>query len=144
MELYIRIKDGQPFEHPILGDNFRAAFPKINTDNLPPEFARFKRVEAPILGAYQKNQRVQYERNEDGVVCDVWYCDQMSEEEKIEKQNQVKNQWTENGGFASWTFDDETCSFVAPIPRPDDGNVYFWNEESLSWVQPQEGEPNGS
>ena len=41
MELFIRIKDGEPFEHPIFGDNFRAAFPDIDSDNLPPDFVRF-------------------------------------------------------------------------------------------------------
>ena len=51
MELYIRIKDGQPFEHPILGDNFRQAFPDIDTNNLPLEFAKFTRVPRPVLGA---------------------------------------------------------------------------------------------
>ena len=44
MELFIRVKDGQAFEHPILGDNFRQAFPNINVNNLPSEFARFERI----------------------------------------------------------------------------------------------------
>jgi hypothetical protein len=44
MELYIQIRNGQPFEHPILGDNFRQAFPKIDVSNLPPEFAKFERI----------------------------------------------------------------------------------------------------
>lgn len=144
MELFIRIKDGQPFEHPILAHNFKQAFSNVDTNNLPPEFARFERVEAPHLSVYEKNQRVQYELGEDGVYRDVWYCDQMSKEEKTEKQNQVKEQWTQNGGFASWTFDEETCSFVPPTPRPNDGNMYIWDEESLSWVQPQKGTQNGS
>ena len=41
MELFIQIRNGQPFEHPIFGDNFRQAFPDVDVDNLPPEFARF-------------------------------------------------------------------------------------------------------
>ena len=44
MELFIRLVNGEPFEHPIMGDNFREAFPHIDTDNLPSEFARFLRV----------------------------------------------------------------------------------------------------
>ena len=48
MELYIRVDaNGQPVEHPILGDNFREAFPHIDTNNLPPEFARFNRLPPP-------------------------------------------------------------------------------------------------
>ena len=30
MRLFIQIRDGQPFEHPIIEDNFREAFPDID------------------------------------------------------------------------------------------------------------------
>lgn len=134
MELFIRIQNGQPFEHPILGDNFRQAFPHVNVNNLPAEFARFERVQAPALGVYEKNQRVQYERGEDGVYRDVWYCDQMTDAEKKQKQDLVKSKWANNNGFASWSFNEITCEFEAPIPRPNDGNIYAWRESDLSWV----------
>ena len=45
MDFFIRIRDGQPHEHPILGDNFREAFPSIDPANLPPEFASFTRLD---------------------------------------------------------------------------------------------------
>lgn len=61
MQLFIRVKDGQPFEHPIFEDNFRAAFPEVNIDNLPDGFAKFVRVSPPALGVYEKNQTVSYE-----------------------------------------------------------------------------------
>ena len=133
MELYIRIKDGQPFEHPILGDNFRAAFPEVDTNNLPQDFARFQRIEAPLLGVYELNQRVQYERGADGVYRDVWYCDQMTADQIKEKQDAVKANWAVNG-FSSWIFDEATCSFNPPVPRPEDGNNYAWRESDTSWV----------
>lgn len=47
LELYIQIRDGQPYEHPIFGDNLRHAFPGIDTDNLPETFAKFVRVPVP-------------------------------------------------------------------------------------------------
>lgn len=53
MELFIQIRDGQPYEHPILGENFRQAFPHIDPDHLPPEFARFVRVPPPVVGPDQ-------------------------------------------------------------------------------------------
>ena len=46
MELFIQIRDGLPFGHPIYGDNFRQAFPDVDLENLPPEFARFERIVA--------------------------------------------------------------------------------------------------
>jgi hypothetical protein len=34
--------------------------------------------------------------------------------------------------FASWTLDQETCRWIAPLPYPADG-VHTWNEELQSW-----------
>ena len=80
MNLYIRIKDGKPFEHPIVEENFKQAFPDVDLNNLPPQFARFVRVAPPVLGMYQKNQTVSYELV-DGVYTDVFSCEQMTDEE---------------------------------------------------------------
>lgn len=132
MELYIRIKDGQPYEHPIFGENFRAAFPKIDVNNLPPEFSRFERVELPSLGVYEVYEGVTYEKFGD-VYRDVHHSRIMTDEEKTTKQNEVKAEWAKTG-FASWTFNEATCSFDPPIAYPKDGQNYRWDENTLSWV----------
>lgn len=133
MELFIRIRDGQPFEHPILGGNFRQAFPNVDINNLPPEFARFTRVEMPVVGVYEVYEGVTYERNEDGFI-DVHHVRPMTTEEKTAKQNAVKAQWAENG-YASWVFDEATCTFNPPVPMPQDGKPYQWDEATTSWVE---------
>jgi len=88
MELYIRIINGQPFEHPIFGDNFRQAFPEIDVNNLPSEFARFERIELPILGLYEVYEGVTYEWI-DGIVKDVHHVRPMTETETIKRQVEV-------------------------------------------------------
>lgn len=35
--------------------------------------------------------------------------------------------------FESWTLNETTCLWKAPIAYPDDDNFYKWNEETLSW-----------
>lgn len=35
--------------------------------------------------------------------------------------------------YASWTLDDASCLWEAPVPMPADGKAYRWNEETLSW-----------
>lgn len=35
--------------------------------------------------------------------------------------------------FDSWVLDEETGLWKAPYPMPEDGNVYLWNESTLSW-----------
>ncbi len=37
--------------------------------------------------------------------------------------------------FTSWTLNEETCLWAAPVAMPLDGKIYNWNEESLSWVE---------
>lgn len=37
--------------------------------------------------------------------------------------------------FASWLFDLDTCQWKAPIPYPDDGLRYSWDEDTLSWKE---------
>ncbi len=133
MKLYIRIVDGQPFEHPILEDNFIQAFPNVDVNNLPPEFAEFVRVQPPILGIYEKNQTVSY-AFVDGVWTDVFSCEQMTSEEILELQNKTKTEWAEHG-FPSWVFNETMCCFNAPIPRPTDGKRYRWDEATISWIE---------
>ena len=36
--------------------------------------------------------------------------------------------------FPSWVLDENSCLWSAPVPYPDDGNLYQWNEESLLWT----------
>ena len=36
--------------------------------------------------------------------------------------------------FDSWVLNEETCRYEAPVPYPNDGNVYGWDEETLSWI----------
>ena len=81
LELYIRIVEGRPFEHPMLGDNFRQAFPHIDTENLTADFARFERVECDVSPGPFERAQVRYEWVGD-VVRDVWFIEPMTPEEK--------------------------------------------------------------
>ena len=35
--------------------------------------------------------------------------------------------------FNSWILNENTCQWDAPVARPNDGNMYKWNEEILNW-----------
>ena len=35
--------------------------------------------------------------------------------------------------FASWTLNETTCKWEAPVNRPNDDNIYDWNETSNNW-----------
>ena len=121
MELFIRLKNGQPFEHPILGENFCQAFPDVDVNNLPYEFARFVRVEPPVLGVYEVYDGVTYERSGDAFT-DVHHIRPMTDAEKLSVQNEVKSFWAEHGN-PTWVFDEETCSFKPPSNNTEVTNV---------------------
>lgn len=36
--------------------------------------------------------------------------------------------------FPSWILNEETCLWDAPVPFPTDGQRYFWDEATTSWV----------
>ena len=93
----------------------------------------------------------------DGVDWEEWYGDFKGQTCKRTSYNTIANTHTDNGtpfrgnyagiGFTydtendvfygpqpygSWTL---TSNWVweAPIPYPDDGNIYNWNEDTQSW-----------
>lgn len=149
MELFIQIRDNAPYEHPILGDNFREAFPHIDVDNLPPDFARFNRIPKPEFKAQDfkvVGDEPTYEWV-NGIVQDVWAVRDMTEEERraaIEsatteaalfvsfvREHAVRNrdlQTTDNGKAAwqeyidaldNYTVPDIFAPRVPPPPRLD-------------------------
>ena len=36
--------------------------------------------------------------------------------------------------YPSWLLNTTTCQWQAPVPYPDDGKTYIWDEATLSWV----------
>ena len=36
--------------------------------------------------------------------------------------------------FESWTLNEDTCIWEAPVAYPEDENSYLWNEETLNWI----------
>lgn len=35
--------------------------------------------------------------------------------------------------FDSWVLDEDTCRWRSPVPKPEDGKEYFWNDGSQKW-----------
>jgi hypothetical protein len=111
-DLYIQIRDGQPHKHPIIGSNFRQAFPNIDTWNLPPEFARFERIPAPKIGPFEELEGPVYEWD-NGIVKDVWTIIPMTDEAKAAKISEYQSKTPEG-----WTFDPETLTYTPPEAPP--------------------------
>ena len=37
--------------------------------------------------------------------------------------------------FPSWILNEDTCLWDSPVPYPNDGKMYTWNEEILNWQE---------
>lgn len=37
--------------------------------------------------------------------------------------------------YSSWILNTTNCVWEAPIPKPDQDNLYSWNESTVSWEQ---------
>lgn len=37
--------------------------------------------------------------------------------------------------YQSWVINQTTWLWEAPIPKPDDGKEYYWDEPTLSWLE---------
>lgn len=145
MELFIRIKDNLPIDHPVTKENLLLAFGEI-----PSDFEPFQRVLRPELKPYEilESEQPEYRKIE-GTWTDVWKIRPMTLEEKSITQQKVIDVW-ENQDFASnyssWVFDETTCSFLPPKPYPstDPGDVMiFWSGSDNDWkIMPPKPESN--
>jgi|TARA_B100001250_G_scaffold72954_1_gene59501 hypothetical protein len=156
MTLYIKVDaSNNPIGHPHLEDNIKQLYPNHDFSSPPAGWLEFVRKQ-PELGVYQKfNETIgadislAYKHNGleykliDGKIQDYWNYIDMTDDEKKAKQDDIKARWAalDPAGPASWTFDEATCTYKAPVDTPSDaaspdnpdGVNYKWNEETLSW-----------
>jgi hypothetical protein len=134
MKLYIQTENGQPVNHPALEENLLQAFGVI-----PDNWIAFERIERPQIGVYDLFDQDYPEYQLDGgVYKDVWLIRPMNELEKTAKQQVVKDRWDSlpnRENFTAWVFDEVTCSYIPPVPRPDDGKLYQWDGAVNNWIE---------
>lgn len=100
------------------------------------------------------------DEGEDGIDWEQWYGDFRGQVCKRTSYNTVSGVHTKNGTplrknyagigykydvdldafippqpFPSWTLNTDTCQWVSPVPKPEDGNGYRWDEENQAWIQ---------
>lgn len=152
IELYIKVDDDKNWlQHPNPQINLRMIYPyHIFYFGPPKNWIEFERVQPPELDVYEKfdssigadisdafnHNGLEY-KLVDGKYKDVWYVLQMTEEEKIEKQEYVKNQFYSTLNFKSWIFNEENCYFLPPVDLVIEEGAeeyqYDWCEEDQKW-----------
>lgn len=131
MNLYIQTENGNAINHPAFEDNLIQAFGKV-----PDHWEAFIRVERPVPTIYQvlDSQEPTYQKIND-IWTDVWAIRDMTANEIIAKQQKVKNLWgrmPNASNFTAWTFNEATCQYEPPIPKPE--GVFKWDGATNSWI----------
>ena len=49
--------------------------------------------------------------------------------------DQARDAFIEPKYHPSWLLNEDTCQWEAPVPYPDDGKKYQWDEETTNWVE---------
>lgn len=89
MNLFIELRDGAPYGHPIMEDNFKEVYPDIDTQNLPSNFAKFVRVPPPSnVGIFEVEESTY--QIVDGVVTDVWTIRPLEGEQYVTRLNMFR------------------------------------------------------
>jgi hypothetical protein len=132
MNLYIETdSNGNPINHPAFEDNLLEVF-----GGIPEHWESFIRLEMPKPSVYQVlvSQDPTYQKI-NGVWTDVWALRDMTDSEKAAKQQAVKDAWNSEPrpNLTAWTFDEATCSYQPPTPKPNDGQEYFWQGTTNTW-----------
>ena len=47
--------------------------------------------------------------------------------------DQARDAFIPKKPFNSWTLNEDTCLWEAPVAMPEDDNKYTWNESTTSW-----------
>ena len=142
MKLYIKLQNGQPIDHPITEENLLQIYPNREFERSDSDFIEF--IKRPIpndMNPYEIYEGARYEVSVSERVCkEVHYIRGMNNEEKIQKRNEIIENWNASDAIIpkpkSWTFNEELCKYVPPIPYPtnSDSFRYIWDEETLSWI----------
>ena len=86
----------------------------------------------------------------DGLTPEEWYgnfrgqrCVRTSYNGNIRKNfagigytyDEQRDAFIEPKPYPSWSLNEDTCRWDAPIPMPSDGKFYIWNENQRNWEE---------
>lgn len=135
--------DNKALGCPFLLANIKEVYPEHDwTKGHPAGYGNFKRAEPKELGIYEKFDPAyndgkmvgqEYVLTDSSYFTSVWHYIDLTDEEKKAKQDEMKASFAESPNYASWVFNETTCDYDPPIPKPVDGRAYDWDESTLSW-----------
>jgi hypothetical protein len=130
MNLFIKLENGEPINHPILEENLKLYYSDLDIENPPEGYAKFIRKPFPVLNNFEIIESIEYVIDQDywpsniPVYTDKYNIRSLTDEEMIQIADDQTKQMNEGMRIYS----------NAPYPAPDDGNLYVWSGSSSSWI----------
>ena len=84
-----------------------------------------KRTSYNTIGGVHRNGGIPYRKNYAGIGYSY---------------DSIRDAFIPPKSFASWTLNETTCLWDAPIPKPTDNKMYKWDEPTFSWVEVNQSE----
>lgn len=132
MPFYIEVdSQGNSINHPIEENNLLAHLGIGNPNIIPlDKYQPFERLQPPEIESFEY-YTVTYQKRPDGVWTDVFEIHELTREEYL----QFLNETNPNGGkpYPSWILSEDYSTWLPPVPYPEDGQNYVWNENELKW-----------
>lgn len=134
MNLFIKVEDGKPVNHPATEENLRMFFEDFDPENPPAPFEKFTRRQPDKLPTkWQKLVRLPYQKI-DGVWTDVFSIIDFTEAEIEIWKYEHRKQFVFSD---TWEWNDEKGEWIPPVPYPNDGKEYHWDNVKKDWLLPK-------
>jgi len=128
---YIRVVNGEAFEHPLMEENLRQVIPNFDPDNLPPGLEKIERKPIPQVKFLETYVGSSYQKI-DGAWQEVHNVRPLTKEQIAAKIDFAKMTFLFSD---TWTLNTETGEWIPPVPYPNDGKPYLWNNEKQKWEE---------
>lgn len=126
--LYIKVENDQIIGHPVTLENLQLIYQPFDISNPPDNYLPFNRGSYPVTSSPYEVHEAKYVLSSN-VVNEIYETRQMTDDEK----QKLWDQELYNKPYSSWILDKNTCIWCPPVPYPEDGNKYYWNEDDLNW-----------
>lgn len=130
--LYIQVKNGMPYQHPVTESNLRMLYPDLDPDMPPEGFEKFIRNPTPEVGPFDVYEGTEYLKI-DGIYQDHHKITSMTSAQKQEKIRVMR----ETFPFANtWSLNETTGVWTPPKPAPNvDGRNFIWSDQQMDWIE---------
>lgn len=56
--------------------------------------------------------------------------------------NSLQDKFIAPKPYPSWSLNEDTLEWDAPVAKPDNGSIYMWDESTTSWIELEQVEIN--